>query len=203
MANELDILTTAAATANGGEFEILEPSVYEGVCVGVTAKNFRKYQSDELEAKFQFVFQVVSDNQKHYLRTLPFRNVINDKSNLFLFLSSWTGANLEQLSGGVDLKKLVGQKAQIVVGEQERDNKKYNNITNVIKAKKNSTVAFVKDDAAPAYLTKDLLASKWIDGLSFSEMKPQNVDVNTITDDDLVQAAQAVKNVDMNQDLPF
>ena len=101
------------------------------------------------------------------------------------------------------MKKLVGQKAQIVVGEQERDNKKYNNITNVIKAKKNSTVAFVKDDAAPAYLTKDLLASKWIDGLSFSEMKPQNVDVNTITDDDLVQAAQAVKNVDMNQDLPF
>lgn len=203
MANELDILTTAAATANGGEFEILEPSVYEGVCVGVTAKNFRKYQSDELETKFQFIFQVVSDNQKHYLRTLPFRNVINDKSNLFLFLSSWTGANLEQLSGGVDLKKLVGQKAQIVVGEQERDNKKYNNITNVIKAKKNSTVAFVKDDKAPAYLTKDLLASKWIDGLSFSEMQPQNVDVNTITDDDLVKAAQAAKNVDMNADLPF
>lgn len=200
-ANENDLLFTAAATANGGEFEILEPSVYEGVCVGVTAKNFKKYQSDELEAKFQFVFQVVSDNQKHYLRTVPYRNVINDKSNLFLFLSGWTGAGLDKLSGGIDLTKLVGNKAQIVVGETERDGKKYNNITNVIKAKKSSTVDFVKDDKVPAYLAKDLLAAKWIDGLSFSEVKPQ-ADVK-MTDEDLVKAAELAKQTDMDAGLPF
>ena len=201
MANENDLLFTAAATANGGEFEILEPSVYEGVCVGVTVKNFRKFQSDELEPKFQFVFQIADNGTNHYLRTLPFRNVINEKSNLFLFLSNWTGAGLDKLSGGVDLKKLVGQKAQIVVGETERDNKKYNTITNVIKAKKSSTVEFVKDDKAPAYLTKDLLTAKWIDGLSFAEVKPQ-ADVK-ITDEDLIKAAEAVKNTNMEDPLPF
>lgn len=200
---EQDLLITSAATANGSDFEILEAGVYEGVCCGVTVRNFKKYQSEDLEAKFQFVFQIADNGTNHYLRTLPLRNVINEKSNLFLLLSSWTGCGLDKLTGGIDLKKLVGYKAQIVVGESEREGKKYNNITNVIKAKKNSTVEFVKDDKVPAFLNKDLLAAKWIDGLSFSEMQPQNVDVNTITDDDLVQAAQAVKNVDMNQDLPF
>lgn len=202
MANENDLLHTAAATANGGEFANLETGVYDGVCVGVTVKNYKKYQSDELEPKFQFVFQVVYDNQKHYLRTVPYRNVINDKSNLFLFLSGWTGAGLDKLSGGVDLTKLVGNKAQIVVGETERDGKKYNNITNVIKPKKSSTVDFVKDDKVPAYLAKDLLAAKWIDGLGFAEPKV-DVSVDSITDDDLVKAAEAIKNTNMAEPLPF
>lgn len=202
MAEQIDLLTTAAATANGGNFEILEAGVYDGVCVGVTVRPFRKYQSEELENKFQFVFQVVDGDTKHYLRTLPFRNVINEKSNLYLFLNSWTGLGLDKLTGGIDLKQFVGTKAQIVVGEAEREGKKYNNITNVIKAKKNSTVEFVKDDKAPAFLNKDLKASKWIDGLSFSEPK-QDFSVDSITDDDLVKAAQAAKGVDFEEKLPF
>ena len=202
MAENIDLLTTAAATANGGDFEILEAGVYDGVCVGVTVRPFKKYQSEELENKFQFVFQVVDGEKKHYLRTLPFRNVINEKSNLYLFLNSWTGLGLDKLSGGVDLTKLVGTKAQIVVGEAEREGKKYNNITNVIKAKKNSTVEFAKDDKAPAFLNKDLKASKWIDGLGFAEPK-MDVSVDTITDDDLVKAAQASKGVDFDEKLPF
>ena len=202
MAEQIDLLTTAAATANGGNFEILEAGVYDGVCVGVTVRPFRKYQSEDLENKFQFVFQVVDGDTKHYLRTLPFRNVINEKSNLFLFLNGWTGLGLDKLTGGIDLKQFVGAKAQIVVGEAEREGKKYNSITNVIKTKKNSTVAFVKDDKAPAFLNKDLLASKWIDGLGFAEPK-MDVSVDTITDDDLVKAAQAVQNTNMDEALPF
>ena len=133
MAEQIDLLTTAAATANGGNFEILEAGVYDGVCVGVTVRPFRKYQSEDLENKFQFVFQVVDGDTKHYLRTLPFRNVINEKSNLFLFLNGWTGLGLDKLTGGIDLKQFVGAKAQIVVGEAEREGKKYNSITNVIR----------------------------------------------------------------------
>lgn len=203
MANEnIDLLTTAVPTSNNTEFEILDTGAYDAICVGVTARNFKKYQSEDLETKFQFIFQVVDNNQKHYLRTLPYRNVINEKSNLFLFLSNWTGATLDKLAQGLDLKKLVGLKAQVVVGDQEREGKKYNTITSVIKAKKNSTVTFIQDEHAPAYLTKDLLAAKWMDGLSFAEAKPQEEDAK-ITDADLIKAAEASKDVDMDADLPF
>lgn len=199
---EQNYFTTAAATANGGEFEILEAGVYDGVCVGVTVRNFKKYQSEDLEPKFQFVFQIADNGTNHYLRTLPLRNVINDKSNLFIMLNSWTGLGLDKLSGGFDLTKFVGAKAQIVVGEAEREGKKYNSITNVIKTKKNSTVEFVKDDKAPAFLSKNLLAAKWIDGLGFSEPKV-DVSVDSITDDDLVKAAEAMKHTNMAEPLPF
>jgi hypothetical protein len=200
---DLDIFTTTAATANGGEFTNLETGAYDGICVGVTVRNFKKFQSEELEKKFQFVFQIVDGDKKHYLRTLPYRNVINDKSNLFLFLSGWTGLTLEQLSGGFDLTKLVGAKAQIVVGEQERDGRKYNNIANVIKTKKNSTVAYVKDDKAPAFLAKDVLAAKWIDNIAFAEQKQQPQADVKMTDEDLIKAAEIAKQTDMDEKLPF
>ena len=157
-----------AKPTEGGEFQLLEAGAYDAVCVGVTSRNFKKYQSEDLEAKFQFVFQIVDCDQKHYLRTLPLRNVINDKSNLFVFLNSWTGLTLEKCAEGVDLSKLVGYKAQVVVDEQEREGKKYNGIANILKPKKNSSAKFVPDDKAPAYLKSNLLLEKWIDGLGFA-----------------------------------
>lgn len=176
-----------AAPSTGDAFELLETGAYSAVCVGLTKKEFKKYKSEELEPKFQFVFQIVDGDTKHYLRTLPYRNVINEKSNLFLFLNSWLGVSLEKAAGGIDLGKTIGLKAQVVVGETERDNKKYNTIENVLKAKKNDPVAFVADDSAPAYLTKGLIASHWIDGLGFAEEKPDTS--VEITDEELVKAA--------------
>ena len=170
MAEQTNGFMTAKPTESG-EFSLLEAGCYDAVCVGVTSRNFKKYQSEDLEAKFQFIFQIVDDGNKHYLRTLPLRNVINDKSNLFVLLNSWTGVTLEKCADGVDLSKLVGYKAQIVVDEQEREGKKYNGIQNILKAKKNSTVAFVPDDQAPAYLKSNLLLEKWIDGLGFAAPK--------------------------------
>lgn len=194
MANENNEFMTAAPST-GDAFELLEAGAYDAVCVGLTKREFKKYQSDELEPKFQFVFQVVDGDVKHYLRTLPFRNIINEKSNLFMFLNSWLGVTLEKASAGIDLGKTVGLKAQVVVGESEREGKKYNTIETVLKAKKSSTVKFIADDKAPAFLTKNLIASHWIDGLAFSEAtapKPE------FTDDDLVKFADSkkVENVD-------
>lgn len=160
-----------AKPTESGEFSLLEAGCYDAICVGVTSRNFKKYQSEDLEAKFQFIFQIVDGDSKHYLRTLPLRNVINDKSNLFVLLNSWTGITLDKCADGVDLSKLVGYKAQIVVDEQEREGKKYNGIQNILKAKKNSTVTFVPDDQAPAYLKSNLLLEKWIDGLGFAAPK--------------------------------
>lgn len=180
MAEQNNGFITAKPTESG-EFSLLEAGAYDAICVGVTSRNFKKYQSEDLEAKFQFVFQINEDGKNHYLRTLPLRNVINDKSNLFTLLNSWTGVTLEKCADGIDLSKLVGCKAQIVVDEQEREGKKYNGIANILKAKKSSTVAFVPDDAAPAYLKNNLLLEKWIDGLGFAapqedEAKSEKVD---------------------------
>ena len=191
MAEQNNEFLTAAATANGGEFSLLETGAYTGICVGLTKREFKKFKSEDTEPKFQFIFQVVDGDTKHYLRTLPYRNVINEKSNLFQFLNSWLGLSLERASEGVDLGKTVGLKAQIVVDVQERDGKSYNVISNVLKAKKNDPVQFVVDDAAPAFLNKGpFIAAHWIDGLSFAEPVENKVE---FTDDDLVKEAEAKK----------
>ena len=184
---------TAAATANGGDFALLETGAYSAVCVGLTKKEFKKYQSQDTEPKFQFVFQIVGeDGANHYLRTVPYRNVIADASKLFQFINGWVGVTLEKASAGVDLGKLVGVKAQIVVGEAERDGKKFNTIENVLKAKKNDSTEFVKDDKAPAFLNRGpFIAAHWIDGLSFAAEAEENK--VEITDDDLVKEAEAKK----------
>ena len=202
---------TCAATASS-EFELLETGAYSAVCVGLTKREFKRFKSDDTEPKFQFIFQVVDGDTKHYLRTLPFRNVINEKSNLFLFLNSWLGVTFEKAAGGLDLGKCVGLKAQLVVDVQERDGKTYNVISNVLKAKKNDPVAFVADDAAPAFLNKgEFICTRWIEGLSFAEAKEE------VTDEDLVKEAEAkkgsatkkidgkdfIENNDEDSDLPF
>lgn len=190
MAEQNNEFMTSAATGSS-EFELLETGAYSAVCVGLTKREFKKYKSDELEPKFQFVFQVVDGDVKHYLRTLPYRNVINDKSNLFQFLNGWLGVSLEKASEGIDLGKTVGLKAQIVVDVQERDGKAYNVISNVLKAKKNDKVEFIADDAAPAFLNKGpFICSRWIDGLGFAEAAENKAD---FTDDDLVKEADARK----------
>ena len=191
MAEQNNEFLTAAATANGGEFSLLETGAYTGICVGLVKREFKKFKSEDTEPKFQFIFQVVDGDTKHYLRTLPYRNVINEKSNLFQFLNSWLGVSLEKASEGVDLGKTVGLKAQIVVDVQERDGKSYNVISNVLKAKKNDPVQFVADDAAPAFLNKGpFICSRWIEGLSFAEPVENKVE---FTDDDLVKEAEAKK----------
>lgn len=192
MAEETNEFMTAAATANGGEFSLLETGAYSAVCVGLVKREFKRYQHpDETEPKFVFIFQVADNGTNHYLRTLPMRNVISDKSNLFLFLNSWLGVTLEKASEGLDLGKTVGLKAQLVVDVQERDGKSYNVISNVLKAKKNDPVKFVADDAAPAFLNKGpFICSRWIEGLSFAEAEDTNAE---LTDDDLVKEAEAKK----------
>lgn len=191
MAEQNNGFITAKPTESG-EFQLLEPTAYDAVCVGVTARNFKKYQSEDLESKFQFVFQVVDGDQKHYLRTLPLRNVINEKSNLFVFLNKWTGVTLDKCAEGLDLSKLVGCKAQVVVGEQEREGKKYNTVENIIKPKKGSSVEFTPDDKAPAYLKANLLLEKWIDGLGFAAKDDSTEDTT----------AESVKEQDFSNPAP-
>lgn len=204
MAEETRSEWMTAAPTNGGDFEILEAGAYDAVCVGLTRKNFKKFKSEtgELEQKFQFVFQISENGTNHYLRTLPMRNVINEKSNLFTFLNTWVGVSLEKCAEGIDMGKLVGFKAQVVVGESERDGKTFNTIENVLKCKKSSTVVFQPDDKAPAWLTKDLLGAHWIDGLSFAEPSEAKAEV---TDEDLVKMAEqpVAASSDDESGLPF
>ena len=185
-----DFLT--AAPSVGGDFQILEAGAYDAVCVGLLKKEFRKYnQPDETEPKFMMVFQIVEDGVCHYVRTVPYRNVIAEASKLFQFLNGWLGVTLDKAAGGIDLGKIVGLKAQVVVGEAEKDGKHFNTIENVLKAKKSSTVEFQPDDKAPAWLNKGpFICSRWMEGLSFAEPKEDKVE---FTDDDLVKEAEAKK----------
>ena len=202
MAEQNNGFITAKPTESG-EFPLLEAGAYNGVCVGVTARNFKKYQSEDLESKFQFIFQVVEDGQKHYLRTLPLRNVINEKSNLFVLLNSWTGVTLEKLSEGIDLSNLVGCKAQVVVNEQEREGKKYNVIEKIMKPKKNSSTEFAPDDKAPAYLKANLLLEKWIDGLGFAEKgEKDETSAESVKEQDFSNPAPGADSGE-EPDLPF
>lgn len=205
MAEQTNGFITAKPTESG-EFSLLEAGAYDAICVGVTSRNFKKYQSEDLEAKFQFIFQINEDGKNHYLRTLPLRNVINDKSNLFVLLNSWTGVTLEKCADGIDLSKLVGCKAQIVVDEQEREGKKYNGIANILKAKKSSTVAFVPDDQAPAYLKNNLLLEKWIDGLGFAAPQEDEAKSEKPGKDTKVSGKEYLEGAadeDGDEELPF
>ena len=191
MAEEQNNEFLTAAPSVGGDFQILEAGAYDAVCVGLLKKEFRKYNNpEETEPKFIFVFQISEDGVNHYVRTLPLRNVIAESSKLFQFLNGWLGVTLEKCAGGIDLGKTIGLKAQVVVGEAEKDGKHFNTVENVLKAKKSSTVAFVADDKAPAWLNKGLLASHWIDGLAFAEPVENKVE---FTDDDLVKEAESKK----------
>lgn len=203
MAEQNNGFITAKPTESG-EFQLLEAGAYNAVCVGVTSRNFKKYQSEDLEAKFQFVFQINEDGKNHYLRTLPLRNVINEKSNLFVFLNSWTGVTLEKCAEGIDLSKLVGYRAQVVVNEQEREGKKFNGIANILKAKTNSKVEFVKDDKAPAYLKDNLLLEKWIDGLGFAtkgETEKDETSAESVKEQDFSNPAPGTDEGE--EELPF
>lgn len=188
-----------ATPSEGGEFELLETGAYSAICVGLTKKEFKKYQSTEMEPKFQFVFQVHDGDTNHYLRTLPFRNVMNEKSNLFQFLSSWLGVTFEKAAGGLDLGKCVGLKAQVVVDVEARDNKQYNIVSNVLKAKKTDPVAFVPDAHAPAWLNKGpFIAAHWIDGLGFAEAKAPKPE---FSDEDLLKFAESKKAENVSSEI--
>ena len=164
-----------AMPSETAEFEHLEAGAYNGVCCGVTAREFTDYNDKSKKVtKAQFIFQISEGQggQCQYLRTRPFTIVLNEKSNLYTFINTWTGATLERMTKGFDCSKMVGFPAQVIVTETTgKDGKVYAEIANVLKAKKGQKVPVVPD-AIPAYLTRGCVEFLLAEGLTVKEDKP-------------------------------
>lgn len=174
MANEQKSIWMAMPSETA-EFEHLEAGAYNGVCCGVTAREFTDYNDKSKKVtKAQFIFQISEGQggQCQYLRTRPFTIVLNEKSNLYTFINTWTGASLERMTQGFDCSKMVGFPAQVIVTETTgKDGKVYAEIANVLKAKKGQKVPVVPD-AIPAYLTRGCVEFLLADGLTVKEDRP-------------------------------
>lgn len=156
-----------AAPSEAADFERLDDGAYNGCCVGVTARDFPDYNDPSvMVTKIQYIFQVAEGGQTYYFRTKPMKNVINEKSNLFILINTWTGATMDRMLPGFNCDKMVGYGAQLVINTTTgKDGKQYANLANVLKLKKGVKVAPVQD-AIPAYLVKDCTAQILADGIT-------------------------------------
>lgn len=156
-----------AAPSESADFERLDDGAYNGCCVGVIARDFPDYNDPSvMVTKIQYIFQVAEGGQTYYFRTKPMKNVINEKSNLFILINTWTGATMDRMLQGFNCDKMVGYGAQLVINTTTgKDGKQYANLANVLKLKKGVKVAPVQD-AIPAYLVKDCTAQVLAEGIS-------------------------------------
>lgn len=159
-----------AAQSEAGDFETLEPGSYNGVCIGVVIREFPNFNDKSvMDEKVQFVFQIVEGGQQYYLRSKPCKLVINDRSNLYLLINSWTKATLERMTDGFSCDKMVGFGAQIVVNNREYNGKTYADIANILPLKKGVKVP-VTTAEIPAFLAKGAVAQLWAPGIT---VKPE------------------------------
>lgn len=161
-----------AAPSESAEFERLDDGVYNGCCVGLTLKNFRDFNNPDVQVpKLQYIFQVAEGGQTYYFRTKPMKNVINEKSNLAIFIQGWCGCSFERIGQGFNCDKMVGYGAQLVINTTTgKDGKQYANLANVLKLKKGVKVAPVQD-AIPAYLVKDCVVQLLAEGITVKPPK--------------------------------
>ena len=165
-----------AGFSDTADFERLEDGMYQAACCGIVARNFSDYNDKtKLVTKCQLLFQVAQDGQTYYFKTKPMTPVINEKSNLFIFLQGATGCTLEKIHekypDGFALDTLVGLSVQVVVNTVTgKDGKEYANLANVLKAKKGQKTAVVPD-AIPAYLVRDAVSQCLAEGLTVKEEK--------------------------------
>lgn len=161
-----------APVSETAEFETLEPGSYNGVCIGVVAREFPNFNDKSvMDTKVQFVFQIVEGGQQYYLRSKPCKVILNEKSNLFLLINSWTKASLEKMAEGFECQKMVGFGAQIVVNNTDYNGKTYADIANILPLKKGVKVQVTAAEI-PAFLAKGALAQQWAAGITVKKEEP-------------------------------
>lgn len=168
MQNQNPFMAQKSETA---DFERLEDGMYQAACCGVVARDFRDYNDNsKFVTKVMFIFQVCDGGQTYYLKTKPMTPVINEKSNMFIFVNGWTGAGLDRMAEGFACDKMVGYAAQVVVQTVVgKDGKNYSELANVLKPKKGQKTA-VAPDAIPFYLVKGCEAQVLAQGIT---VKPE------------------------------
>lgn len=155
-------------------FDILEDGVYDGICVGIVARNFPDYDDKTKEVlKVVFVYQICgSGGVNFYLRSRPMTISRNAKSVMASFITTWTGVSFEYFHDNFDLEKMLGVKAQVVVNSITKENRTYNNIANVLKGRKNVKAAVIPD-AIPGFIVRNAVDFQFCDGITIKEEPKQ------------------------------
>lgn len=165
MAEEFDFLAIPEATTGASSYEPLEEGAYEACLAAIVGKKLKGYQTEELEDKIIFVFQIRDDeNKTHYVSTIPMKRVINDKSNLFQLLNSWTKKSMDELVG-LNMGNLIGKPCQLTIAHETKGEKTYLRIAAILPPKKN-TKAVILEDEAPYFITKGAFFVKLADGIT-------------------------------------
>lgn len=157
-----------------GDFERLEDGVYDGVCIGCELREYRDYNDPNAKVrKMSYIFQVALGGQCNYFRSKPMALIIGEKSNLFCFIQSWTGATIEKMAAGFAAEKMIGYPAQLVINTVTgKDGKQYANLANVLKVKKGVQVP-VTPDAIPVYLVRNSIVSSLAEGITVKAEEPR------------------------------
>ena len=157
-------------------FDILEDGVYDGVCVGIVARNFPAYEDKTKEQlKVVFVYQICGEGGVNfYLRSRPMTISRNEKSVMASFITTWAGVTFEYFHDNFDLEKMLGAKAQIVVNSITRDNRTYNNVANVLKPRKGAKTQVIPD-AIPGFIVRNAVDFQFCDGITIKEEPKQAV----------------------------
>lgn len=181
--NNLDFLNVPAATeGNGSEYTPLEEGCYEAHLAAIVGKKLPKYQSEELEEKIIFTFQIVEEDQTHYVSTNPMKRVLNDKSNLYSLLHDWTKKSLDELEG-FNMGQLIGAPCQLTIKQEKKGDKTYLRIGGILSPKKSQKVGCVADEA-PAFITKGSFFSKLADGITIKSDAPKAAPATAPAEDD-------------------
>lgn len=178
---ELDELFTADPAGGNADFQPLETGAYDAVCVGVVCKRMpNKFKNGELQDKFNYIFQIVEgtgENQTIYwLKSRLFTRSSNENATLVKdIIMPWTGASLERIQSRFKMRSMLGYPAQLVVSTSEHDGKTYNDVTSIIKPKKNASRVVVAGKL-PYYLTKDSIGYDFVEGVEPTLEAPQKKD---------------------------
>lgn len=149
------------------DYQIPDEGLYEGVMVALTIKNFKKYQSEDVEPKLQMVFQFKDGDNIHYVRTQPFKNINNEKSTMVKLITGWFKCGQDKIAG-MNLTKLLGQPAQLVIKHEQKGEKTYVILDSIMGAKKGVKTP-VTPDEMPAFITKDSLSYRLAEGITIKE----------------------------------
>jgi hypothetical protein len=193
------------------------------VC-GLIVQVLPKFQSEELENKVSFLWQVhgVAESEEEgatpeplikYVKSVPYKISSYQKAGLMKMLMKWSKANtpeevIEKLkdpeSGVFNLEILLGKKATLTIAHKIVKDKTYAEIDSIGVPKKSQPIEFDETQEIPMYIHSPKtvpVEAKYLPNAKFSDVVIQHPKVDT--DADLNLGTAPVVNSGDDEELPF
>lgn len=162
---------------DGTKYEPLEEGLYNAVCVGIVVKEMQNFDKTGVEDKIQFLFQIVSDDKTHYVRSRPLKKSLHEKAGLWKLLADWTRQkDAETLiskmgtGGKFDIRYFIGKPIQLTIKQKEYNGKEYPEVAGYMSPKKGQSTDVIVE-GIPAYLVKDVKSQNLLTGFTIKEAK--------------------------------